>query len=544
MKKFISICLLVCLLAGTAVYGQAAENVYENDGLIVLSGKFPEARKGSIITLTVADQSLDWTNEADWGEGNENKIQYYSDTEALDGGVYEFKFSLKENGAYNAYFGIDGKQEPEVQSIIYVNNEKYKAALLKLKKAKTVSEYAEILGNNQTRTDLGIFDSIFENCTDEDINMAAEYWKTAVEELSDMSFNNLSKTAVQSILPAKFNRGEIKNFDAYAKYVYEQTTEAAKYYEEKFGQDILKYMSGRNIQNLSEFQQLSAEALVIVNINRGDGNGIRQNILKLYADELGINTSNITEKMCSDLAKGVPYNDISQIQKFVNTYNSTSASSSGSGSGGSGGSGGVSGTSHTTVMPTQIEEVKTLPVFSDIADVEWAEEAITSLYYDGVINGKEENLFYPNDYVTREEFVKILIAAFNMSLESSEELPFEDVNEDDWFYPYVRTAYIGDIVNGISENRFGTGADITREDLCVMIMNLVNAGNINIGDGVIRQLEDKNNISDYARQAVEQLVSAGIVSGDEKGCFNPQNKATRAEAAKIIYYTLKKSENN
>ena len=164
MKKFISICLLVCLLAGTAVYGQAAENVYENDGLIVLSGKFPEARKGSIITLTVADQSLDWTNEADWGEGNENKIQYYSDTEALDGGVYEFKFSLKENGAYNAYFGIDGKQEPEVQSIIYVNNEKYKAALLKLKKAKTVSEYAEILGNNQTRTDLGIFDSIFENC--------------------------------------------------------------------------------------------------------------------------------------------------------------------------------------------------------------------------------------------------------------------------------------------------------------------------------------------------------------------------------------------
>ncbi len=544
MKKFISICLLVCLLAGTAVYGQAAENVYENDGLIVLSGKFPEARKGSIITLTVADQSLDWTNEADWGEGNENKIQYYSDTEALDGGVYEFKFSLKENGAYNAYFGIDGKQEPEVQSIIYVNNEKYKAALLKLKKAKTVSEYAEILGNNQTRTDLGIFDSIFENCTDEDINMAAEYWKTAVEELSDMSFNNLSKTAVQSILPAKFNRGEIKNFDAYAKYVYEQTTEAAKYYEEKFGQDILKYMSGRNIQNLSEFQQLSAEALVIVNINRGDGNGIRQNILKLYADELGLNTSNITEKMCSDLAKGVPYNDISQIQKFVNTYNSTSASSSGSGSGGSGGSGGVSGTSHTTVMPTQIEEVKTLPVFSDIADVEWAEEAITSLYYDGVINGKEENLFYPNDYVTREEFVKILIAAFNMSLESSEELPFEDVNEDDWFYPYVRTAYIGDIVNGISENRFGTGADITREDLCVMIMNLVNAGNINIGDGVIRQLEDKNNISDYARQAVEQLVSAGIVSGDEKGCFNPQNKATRAEAAKIIYYTLKKSENN
>ena len=93
---------------------------------------------------------------------------------------------------------------------------------------------------------------------------------------------------------------------------------------------------------------------MLVNINRGDGNGIRQNILKLYADELGLNTSNITEKMCSDLAKGVPYNDISQIQKFVNTYNSTSASSSGSGSGGSGGSGGVSGTSHTTVMPTQI----------------------------------------------------------------------------------------------------------------------------------------------------------------------------------------------
>lgn len=46
--------------------------------------------------------------------------------------------------------------------------------------------------------------------------------------------------------------------------------------------------------------------------------------------------------------------------------------------------------------------------FSDTAD-----ESVISLYNYAIINGKNENEFYPYDYITREEFAKILSGTYN-----------------------------------------------------------------------------------------------------------------------------------
>ena len=49
---------------------------------------------------------------------------------------------------------------------------------------------------------------------------------------------------------------------------------------------------------------------------------------------------------------------------------------------------------------------------------------------------------------------------------------------------------------------------------------------------------DSGEIADYAKDAVYILAKAGIVSGNENSEFNPLANATRAEAAKILYYTM------
>lgn len=47
--------------------------------------------------------------------------------------------------------------------------------------------------------------------------------------------------------------------------------------------------------------------------------------------------------------------------------------------------------------------------------------------------------------------------------------------------------------------------------------------------------EDNGEISEYAKTAVAALAANGIINGRDGGFFAPQEPATRAETAKMVY---------
>ena len=101
---------------------------------------------------------------------------------------------------------------------------------------------------------------------------------------------------------------------------------------------------------------------------------------------------------------------------------------------------------------------------------------------------------------------------------------------------YVKTAYIADVVSGISETLFGAGQNITRQDICVMSYRMLNECDVEIPKKNEQiYFNDSEEISDYAKDAVTALQMAGVINGDETGNFNPIATATRAETAKIMY---------
>ena len=53
-------------------------------------------------------------------------------------------------------------------------------------------------------------------------------------------------------------------------------------------------------------------------------------------------------------------------------------------------------------------------------------------------------------------------------------LPFTDVKEDDWFYDYVKQAYLSGIINGKTETTFEPNMNITRAEAAAMISRLDN----------------------------------------------------------------------
>ncbi len=211
----------------------------------------------------------------------------------------------------------------------------------------------------------------------------------------------------------------------------------------------------------------------------------------------------------------------------------------GSGGGGSRPVGGETKPIGTVESPTIKEEVKEEPVkaiYTDLAGSHWAAAAVASLSDKKVINGFEDGSFRPDAYVTREQFIKMLVEAF--ALTGNADATFADVANDRWSYSVINTAVASGIVKGVSEDSFAPENPVSRQDAAVMLARLCDKKNITLA-GLTAPM-DNANVSDYAKESVARLFGAGVITGFEDGSFRPTETLTRAQAAKLIYSLLQR----
>ncbi len=169
-------------------------------------------------------------------------------------------------------------------------------------------------------------------------------------------------------------------------------------------------------------------------------------------------------------------------------------------------------------------------LFYDIKSHKWAQESIEALYYAGIINGMAEGEFWPAASVTREQFAKMVTQLFNISVANAD-TNFVDVDSTAWYAPYINAALQAGYIQGQSDEYFGIGESIMRQDMATILYRAL--GNQN--RKATLNFTDNENIASYAKDAIAELVGLGIINGYEDGSFNPRGTATRAEAAKMIY---------
>lgn len=172
--------------------------------------------------------------------------------------------------------------------------------------------------------------------------------------------------------------------------------------------------------------------------------------------------------------------------------------------------------------------------FDDLINHSWAEESILKLYNKGIINGKGNGKFAPNDNVTRAEAVKMIALAFNIT-DDLAKCSFSDVKEDSWMYPYIAAATEKEIILGYNADTFGTNDSITREDFATIIVRTIKVMGTELDETeTLQNFKDSENISEYAKEAVEILQKANILNGTDDNLFMPKKTTTRAEASKVI----------
>ena len=236
---------------------------------------------------------------------------------------------------------------------------------------------------------------------------------------------------------------------------------------------------------------------------------------------VGNNTDSIDEK--------------SFIVKVVVTNQGSGDESSGGGAGGGGGF--TSNAQQVTPTIPTVPTISSSSIFNDVSGYEWAHEAIDVLYQKGIINGVTENSYMPAANILREQYAALIVRLLKLEGKENNNY-FSDVKESDWFCKEINIAYESGIISGVGNNMAGTGYNITREDMAVILYNAAKFLNMAGSANNNADFKDFDDISQYAKEAVSFLAEKGVINGSD-GKMLPKNYATRAEAAKMIYEFIK-----
>lgn len=173
--------------------------------------------------------------------------------------------------------------------------------------------------------------------------------------------------------------------------------------------------------------------------------------------------------------------------------------------------------------------------FYDLSGYDWANKAVYSLAERNVISGYGDGSFRPGQIVTREEFVKMAVCVagiYNVNAKCS----FADVSDGEWYYSYIASGAERGIISGISDDLFGTGASMTRQDMAVIVCRLAENRGISLTQKrSYANYSDEEAIAGYAKESVKKLYTAGMINGMAENSFAPLEQTTRAQAAKILY---------
>ncbi len=185
--------------------------------------------------------------------------------------------------------------------------------------------------------------------------------------------------------------------------------------------------------------------------------------------------------------------------------------------------------------------------FCDVAVDHWAYEGISWMTEKGILNGYNDGSFRPDNTVSRSEFAKIMVLALDIKLNNPGKSTFIDVDKTHWVYKYAESAKY--YLTGFRTNAgdmFKPDSPAVREDMAVALVKALEYEDEHTDESILEMFADNNmlslNLRKYVAKAVESGIMQGYLSGDGIKEFRPQNTLTRAEAAVLLFNTIKSNE--
>ena len=178
--------------------------------------------------------------------------------------------------------------------------------------------------------------------------------------------------------------------------------------------------------------------------------------------------------------------------------------------------------------------------FKDINDGMWFGKSVDYVSKRGLFKGDDNGNFVPYGKLSRAELFTVL---FRIQGEpQSKEYDFEDVAKDSWYSNGVFWAYETGLSKGYGDSKMGPIDDISREQLMVMLYRFSIECGFEISDGkkgLAVGYKDGDNVSEFAKEAVNAMLEMGILNGAD-GEISPKDNADRGQVATVLERYIEK----
>ena len=172
--------------------------------------------------------------------------------------------------------------------------------------------------------------------------------------------------------------------------------------------------------------------------------------------------------------------------------------------------------------------------FKDVKESDYFYAPVLWAVSRGITTGMGNGQFAPNSSCTRAQVVTFLWRAAGEPEPMSGSNPFTDVKETDYFYKAVLWAVENGITTGMSATSFGPSRPCTRGQVVTFLYRAAGGSGPYYGYNPFTDVKE----SDYYYDAVLWAVDYGITTGMSADKFGPNSTCTRGQVVTFLFRFL------
>jgi len=190
--------------------------------------------------------------------------------------------------------------------------------------------------------------------------------------------------------------------------------------------------------------------------------------------------------------------------------------------------------------------------FPDVGPGDWFAEAVDVLSDEGIVQAGPDGTLRPYEAVTRAEFAVLLSRTLGLAPGGSH--PFNDFPTGAWYEPEVAALFSTGLITGVTPTDFRPDDEVSRQQAVSLVIRALAyrfeiqpMGDFDLGlstaevESWLRRFPDRARIAETHRPAVANAYRLQIVSGRADGSFDPLGDVTRAQCIGMFYAALYKT---
>ena len=172
--------------------------------------------------------------------------------------------------------------------------------------------------------------------------------------------------------------------------------------------------------------------------------------------------------------------------------------------------------------------------FTDVSENDWFYDDVMFVFTNGLMVGTGDATFSPEISTSR---AMIAVTLWRMEGEPAAkgENSYTDVENGAWYTEAITWANENGIAEGYGNGCFQPETPVTREQLAAFFYRYAAYKGYDITiTGSLDRFNDKDNVSDWAKDTMAWAVGYGLIGGKDNNMLDPQGEATRAEFAAML----------